>query len=133
MFREPTVWERYRPWIIGGLSIFILQALLITGLLGNLVKRRRAERSLKRAEEEAHRNRQRMNLLSRVSLLGEMTASLAHELNQPLSAIISNANAGMQFIERGKDDPAMLRDILGDVESDAHRAHNIIQQCAQYH
>ncbi len=126
LFREPTVWERYRAWIIGGLSIFILQALLITGLLGNLVKRRRAERSLKRAEEEAHRNRQRMNLLSRVSLLGEMTASLAHELNQPLSAIISNANAGMQYIERGKDDPAMLRDILGDVESDAHRAHNII-------
>ena len=56
-----------------------------------------------------------------------MTASLAHELNQPLSAIISNANAGMQYIERGKDDPATLRDILGDVESDAHRAHDIIR------
>jgi signal transduction histidine kinase len=127
LFRERTVWERYRAWIIGGLSICILQALLITGMLGNLVKRHRAERSLKRAEEEAHRNRQRMNLLSRVSLLGEMTASLAHELNQPLSAIISNANAGMQYIQRGKDDPATLRDILGDVESDAHRAHDIIR------
>jgi len=127
LFRERTVWERYRAWIIGGLSICILQALLITGFLGSLVKRHRAERSLKRAEEEAHRNRQRMNLLSRVSLLGEMTASLAHELNQPLSAIISNANAGMQYIERGKDDPATLRDILGDVESDAHRAHDIIR------
>jgi C4-dicarboxylate-specific signal transduction histidine kinase len=56
-----------------------------------------------------------------------MTASLAHELNQPLSAIISNANAGMQYIERGKDDRATLRDILYDVESDAHRAHDIIQ------
>ena len=127
LFREPTVWERYRAWIIGGLSICILQALLITALLSNLVKRNRAERSLKRAEEDAQRNRQRMNLLSRVSLLGEMTASLAHELNQPLSAIISNANAGMRFIGRGKDDPAMLRDILGDVESDARRAHNIIR------
>jgi signal transduction histidine kinase len=127
LFRERTVWERYRAWIIGGLSICILQALLITGLLGNLVKRHRAERSLKRAEEEAHRNRQRMNLLSRVSLLGEMTASLAHELNQPLSAIISNANAGMRYVERGKDDPETLRDILGDVESDAHRAYDIIR------
>src|SRR6478672_5413860 len=56
-----------------------------------------------------------------------MTASLAHELNQPLSAIISNANAGMQYIQRGKDNPATLRDILGDVESDAHRAHDIIR------
>jgi len=127
LFREQTVWERYRAWIIAGFSICILQGLLITGLLGNLVKRHRAERSLKRAEEEAQRNRQRMNLLSRVSLLGEMTASLAHELNQPLSAIISNANAGMRYIERGKDDPATLRGILGDVESDAHRAHNIIR------
>ena len=133
LFREPTVWERYGPWIIGGLSIFILQALLITGLLGNLVKRHRAERSLKRAEEEAHRNRQRMNLLSRVSLLGEMTASLAHELNQPLSAIISNANAGMQYIERGKDDPATLRDILGDVESDCASGAQHYPECAQYH
>ena len=44
LFREPTVWDRYRAWIIAGLSICILQALLITGLLANLVKRRRAER-----------------------------------------------------------------------------------------
>ena len=44
LFREPTVWDRYRAWIIAGISICILQALLITGLLANLVKRRRAER-----------------------------------------------------------------------------------------
>src|SRR5262249_21301246 len=59
----------------------------------------------KRAEEEAHRQREQINLLSRASLLGEMTASLAHELNQPLSAIVSNANAGMRFIDQGKADP----------------------------
>src|SRR4029077_9812718 len=73
LFREPTIWQRYRAWIIAGLSICILQALLITGLLANLVKRRRAERSLTQAEEEAHRHREQINLLSRVSLLGEMT------------------------------------------------------------
>ena len=50
LFREPTVWDRYRAWIIAGLSICILQALLITGLLANLVKRRRAERSLTESE-----------------------------------------------------------------------------------
>ena len=127
LFRTPTVWDRYRAWIIAGFSICILQALLITGLLANLVKRRRAERSLKQAEEEARHHREQINLLSRVSLLGEMTASLAHELNQPLSAIVSNANAGMRLIDRGKEDPATLREILVDVEADGRRAHEIIQ------
>ena len=127
MFRAPTVWDRYRTWIIAGISVFLLQALLITGLLANLVKRHRAERSLRQAEEEARHHREQINLLSRVSLLGEMTASLAHELNQPLSAIITNANAGMRFIDRGKEDPETLRDILVDVVSDGHRAHDIIR------
>jgi signal transduction histidine kinase len=88
---------------------------------------RRSQQALHEVEDDVRRHREQINLLSRVSLLGEMTASLAHELNQPLSAIISNANAGMQYIQRGKDDPATLRDILGDVESDAHRAHDIIR------
>jgi C4-dicarboxylate-specific signal transduction histidine kinase len=126
LFREPTVWDRYRRWIMAGVSIFVLEGLLLTGLLANLVKRRRAERSLKRAEDEALHQREQINLLSRVSLLGEMTASLAHELNQPLSAIISNANAGRRFIDGGREDPATLRDILVDVEADGRRAHDII-------
>ena len=56
-----------------------------------------------------------------------MTASLAHELNQPLSAIITNANAGKRSIDRGKEDPEALREILVDVEADGRRAHEIIQ------
>jgi PAS domain S-box-containing protein len=80
----------------------------------------------KEVEEEARHHREQINLLSRVSLLGEMTASLAHELNQPLSAIASNATAGMRLIGRGKEDPATLREILVDVEADARRAHDII-------
>ena len=71
LFRVPTVWDRYRTWIIAGLSVCILQAMLIAGLLANLVKRRRAEHSLTQAQEEAHRHREQINLLSRVSLLGE--------------------------------------------------------------
>ena len=126
LFRQPTVWDRYRAWIITGFSICILQALLISGLLANLVKRHRAERFLRYAEKEARHHREQINLLSRVSVLGEMTASLAHELNQPLSAIVINAGAGMRLIDRGKEDPATLRDILVDVEADGRRAHEII-------
>ena len=88
---------------------------------------KRSLQALHEVEEEARHHREQINLLSRVSLLGEMTASLAHELNQPLSAIISNANAGMRFIDRGKEDPETLRDILVDVVAAGHRAHDIIQ------
>ena len=81
----------------------------------------------KEAEEDARRQREQINLLGRVSLLGEMTASLAHELNQPLSAMVTNANAGMRLIDKGKEDPKTLRDILSDVVADGRRAHDIIQ------
>src|SRR5204863_9439625 len=56
------------------------------------------------AEEDARFQRSRIDLFGRVSLLGEMTASLAHELNQPLSAIVTNADAGILFIDKGKAD-----------------------------
>ena len=81
----------------------------------------------KEAEEDAHRQREQINLLGRVSLLGEMTASLAHELNQPLSAMVTNANAGMRLIDRGKEDPKNLARYPLDVVSDGRRAHDIIQ------
>src|SRR4029077_15311656 len=88
---------------------------------------KRSHQALREAQEEAHRHREQINLLSRVSLLGEMTASLAHELTQPLSAIITNANAGMRSIDKGKEDPGILREILVDVETDGRRAHDIIR------
>src|SRR6267378_2172493 len=55
-------------------------------------------------EEMAHRNR--------VALMGEMTASFAHELNQPLTAIANNASAARRFLDRGNIDPVLLRELL---------------------
>ena len=81
----------------------------------------------KLAEEEAQRRRDEIELLSRLSLLGEMTASIAHEVNQPLSGIISNASAGQRFIDRGETDPDRLRAILVDIVADGRRAHEVIQ------
>ena len=67
------------------------------------------------SEEAAVRRREQVELLGRVSLLGEMTASLAHELNQPLTAIVNNATAAMQYLEQGKLDPEQLQQILTEM------------------
>jgi PAS domain S-box-containing protein len=79
------------------------------------------------AEEVARRIREQVELLGRVSLLGEMTASLAHELNQPLAAIVNNATAAMQYLEQGRLKPEQLQDILNDVVADGRRAFDVMQ------
>ena len=78
------------------------------------------------AEEIALRSREQVERLSRVSLLGEMTASLAHELNQPLAAIVNNATAAMQYLEQGRLNPEQLQEILNDVVADGRRACDVM-------
>ena len=75
---------------------------------------------------ELRQQREEMTRLSRVALMGELTASLAHELNQPLTAIASNAAAGKRFLARGSLDPQMLEELLDDVYNDARRAGDVI-------
>jgi signal transduction histidine kinase len=120
-FRQPTVWERYRWYIVGALFIFALQAAMITGLLLQRTRRRRAEADLQRNREElAH--------VTRVSTVGELTTSVAHELNQPLGAILSNADAAEMFL--AADPPALdeVRDILADIRKDDQRASEVIRR-----
>src|SRR6266480_2920318 len=70
--------------------------------------------------------REELAHLSRVVLMGELTASLAHELNQPLTAIASNSAAGRRFLALGSPEPEMFDELLADVASDARRAGDII-------
>ena len=70
--------------------------------------------------------REEMARLSRVALMGELTASLAHELNQPLTAIASNATAGKRFLTSGLPDLEMFKELLEDISSDARRAGAVI-------
>jgi len=64
--------------------------------------------------------------VSRVSSMGELTASLAHELNQPLTAIASNAAAGRRFLAQGPPESKVFEELLADVAADARRAGDII-------
>ena len=81
----------------------------------------------KLAEAEALQRREELGHLSRVAVMGEMAASIAHELNQPLAGIISNASAGQRFIDRGNVDLGELRDILADIVADGRRAGDVIR------
>jgi two-component system sensor kinase FixL len=79
-----------------------------------------------KANLEVRLQREEMARMSRVSSMGELTASLAHELNQPLTAIASNAAAGRRFLDQGPPDPEMFKELLADVSADARRAGDII-------
>jgi len=79
------------------------------------------------AEEQTRRSREQVELLSRVSLLGEMAASLAHELNQPLAAIMNNASAAMEYIKQDRLSVKQLKEILTDMMGDGRRAFNIVR------
>src|SRR5438445_328272 len=81
----------------------------------------------KQAELEALQHREELSHLSRVAAMGELAASIAHELNQPLSGISSNASAGQRFIDRGDVDLRELHELLGDIMADAHRAGAVIR------
>ena len=245
-FREPTVWDNYGGWIIAGVSLCFVQAVLIFGLLANLAKRRLAERSLiasegrvalaadaahlgvwefdpatnkvwvsdkvrnlfqitpgtdvdyaafqervypddrplrdsaikraietkgsyeieyrvllqdgtvrwisgrarcmsdgdgrstrllgvsmdvterKQAEKEAMEQRDELFHLSRVATLGQLSGSLAHELNQPLGIILSNAQAAQHMLAGDAPDIPELREILADIVGENLRAGEVI-------
>ena len=71
--------------------------------------------------------REELAHLNRVALMGEMTASVAHELNQPLTAIANNASAARRFLERGNIDPVLLQQLLQDMVADSQRAGEVIR------
>jgi two-component system, LuxR family, sensor kinase FixL len=80
----------------------------------------------KRAERDMEQQRSELSHLSRVTMLGELSGSLAHELNQPLTAILSNAQAALRFMEAEHPDLDEVREILRDIVSDDKRAGEVI-------
>ena len=126
LFREPTVWQRY-SWQIALIAAVILaQAGLISAMLQERRRRQLAE----------VQSRQRMAELARVmrfSTAGELTASIAHEINQPLGAILTNAETAQEILKSQSSDIAALphivelKDILKDILQDDRRATEVIR------
>jgi len=80
------------------------------------------------AQREAARLRDELAHLSRVAMLGELSGSLAHELNQPLTAILSNAQAAQRFLAQSPPRVDKLAEILIDIVKSDHRAGAVIQR-----
>jgi signal transduction histidine kinase len=126
-FRSPSLWQVYRAQIALVAAIILLQGGLISGLLWERKRRYRAEADARqRMAELAHVNR--------FSTAGELTASIAHEINQPLGAILTNAETADTILKSQSPDIAALpvivelRDIVKDILHDDQRAGEIIRR-----
>ena len=94
---------------------------LVAEVFANALARREAERALQRSRAElAHYNR--------VSTMGELAASLAHELRQPLSGILTNAQAAQRFLQSESPPLDELREAMQDIVEDERRAAAVIQR-----
>lgn len=92
---------------------------LVAQIIANVIGRRRAE-------ERAEQLRDEIAHSARASMLGELAAALAHELNQPLTAILSNAQAGRRFLSSGIIEPEEVGAILDDIARDGRRAGGVV-------
>jgi signal transduction histidine kinase len=101
---------------------------LLSEAFASAMERKRMELSLAERLREAGRLRQELTHIGRVSAMGELTASLAHELNQPLTAILNNAEVAQGFLEADVPNIAELREILKDIVADDTRAADVIRR-----
>ncbi|HEX4781371.1 MAG TPA: sensor histidine kinase [Usitatibacter sp.] len=119
--RPPSLWETYFWPMVALIAIIVLQAVLISSLVIEIRRRRIAEdQSRERGAELAR--------VARLSTVGALTASIAHEINQPMGAILSNAEAAEMMLDQGTLETATLREILADIRTEDLRASEVIQR-----
>jgi len=82
----------------------------------------------RRARAEADRQRSELTHMARVAMLGELSASFAHELNQPLTAILSNTQAAQRFLAMDHANLQEIREILNEIVDDNNRASEVIRR-----
>ena len=120
-YRPQTLWEQHRDLILVSLAVFLGQAVTIGGLLAQRRKRRWAEAEiLAQRMELAH--------VARVSTMGQLSSALTHELNQPLGAILRNAEAAEILLQGEQPNLEEVQAILADIRRDDKRAGDVIDR-----
>jgi signal transduction histidine kinase len=123
--RDLTIWQVYPLEITAIAAIVFLQSILIVSLLYERRRRRRAElEGRQRMAELAH--------MSRQATAGQLSASIAHELNQPLGAILNNVEAAALMIKSPSLDVKEIETILDDIRRDDHRASEVIKRLRRF-
>jgi signal transduction histidine kinase len=121
LFRDPSLWETHRWQIVGVVATLLLQAAMIAWLLYEHQLRRMAEvEGRQRMAELAHMNRQ--------ATAGQLSTSIAHELNQPLGAILNNAETATLFIGSPSPDLQGIKGVIDDIKLDVVRASEVIKR-----
>jgi len=120
-FRETTAWQQYRWPILLAATVLFAQTLLVVYVLTQN-RRRRA------AEAEAAEQRHEVAHLMRVSVLGELSGAIAHEINQPLTAILSNAQAALHLLAQKSPDLDEVRNAIRDIVDENNRAGDVIER-----
>jgi signal transduction histidine kinase len=120
-FREPSPWRTYR-WLIAIVSaVILLQAALISRFLYEQRRRRYAEMESRELMSELAR-------VNRFSMAGELTATISHEINQPLGAIHVNVETMAMMLESPAPDVDEIRQIAADIQRDEERASEVIRR-----
>ena len=119
--RPPVLWRAYSWQFAALLAIILLQALLLWSLVMQSRRRRRAEAELQARGAQ-------LAQVARLSTIGALTASIAHEINQPMGAILSNTEAAQMMLEQGVLQPGTLREILADIRNEDLRASEVIKR-----
>lgn len=119
-FRPPSPWELYRWQIMAAFGVLLLQ----TALLGGLFIERHRRHA---AEEESRRRVMQVIHLNRTATAGALSASIAHELNQPLGAILNYAETAELLLSESSLNLPQLREIIGEIRRDDQRASEVIK------
>jgi signal transduction histidine kinase len=121
LFRQLNAWDLYRWQIVTIVTIIPLQSLIIWWLYYEHRRRRAAER-------ESRQHLLEVAKMDRAMTVSAMSASIAHELNQPLGAILNNAEAAEMLLCANSPDLYQLKEILADIRRDDSRAAEIIKR-----
>jgi len=119
-FRSPTAWDQYRDQILLVVGAIVIQAGLIAWLL---FERRRRRHS----EIVAHDTMAELANVSRFAIAGELSASIAHEVNQPLTGMVASANAGLRWLAAPVPDVEKARAALTQIVAAGHRASDVVR------
>jgi signal transduction histidine kinase len=119
LFRESSAWEQYKPQILAITAAILTQAALIAWLIHERQYRRRAERKARQTFSE-------LTQMNRMATAGELSGAIAHEIRQPITGMVTMANAALRWLSRENPDIGRARDAMNKVVAAGHQAGDVI-------